>query len=154
MLHGGFEYSDYPSLGMRLRFTQLIQQGADLVVAHHPHTVQGVGIVHAGGQPHYVLMSLGNFLFDQDVFETFQSYLAAVDVDEVAPGKAGQGGGGGIGRLVGDGHRGRPGEQGRHPGRQRLTVSWPFGTSGPAPHNVVVESPGPSVKLAADVVGP
>ena len=34
------------------------------------------------------------------------------------------------------------------------TVSWPFGTSGPAPHNVVVESPGPSVKLSADVVGP
>jgi hypothetical protein len=31
------------------------------------------------------------------------------------------------------------------------TVSWPSGTSGPAPHNVVIESPGPSVKLAADI---
>lgn len=82
VLHGGFEYSDYPSSGMRLRFTQLIQQGADLIVAHHPHVVHGVGLVTAGGVPHYVLMSLGNLIFDQDVFETFQSYLAVVDVDE------------------------------------------------------------------------
>jgi hypothetical protein len=86
VLHGGVEYSDYPSSGMRSRFIELIQQGADLVVAHHPHEVHGIGLVTAGGQPRFVLMSLGNLVFDQDVFETFQSYVAVVDVDQIGTG--------------------------------------------------------------------
>jgi hypothetical protein len=32
------------------------------------------------------------------------------------------------------------------------TVSGPFGTSGLAPHNVVIEAAGPSVKLAAEIL--
>ncbi|MGK4002587.1 CapA family protein [Sorangium sp. So ce1036] len=86
VLHGGIEYSDYPSSGMRLRFTQLVQMGAGMVVAHHPHTIQGVGLVDAGAGPRFVFMSLGNMVFDQEVFETFQSYLAAIDIDEAADG--------------------------------------------------------------------
>ena len=86
VLHGGSEYSDYPTASMRSRFIQLIQQGAGLVVAHHPHTIHGVGLYDAGDGPRYALLSLGNLLFDQDVFETFQSYVAVVDVDQAAPG--------------------------------------------------------------------
>ncbi len=83
VLHGGAEYSAYPDQRMRARFVEMVEQGAGLVVAHHPHTVQGVGVVDAGAGagPVFVLMSLGNLVFDQDVFETFQSYLAVVDVD-------------------------------------------------------------------------
>lgn len=86
VLHGGLEYSDYPTSGMRSRFIQLIQQGAGLIVAHHPHTVHGVALYNPGDGPRYALLSLGNLLFDQDVFETFQSYVAIVDVDQAAPG--------------------------------------------------------------------
>lgn len=86
VLHGGSEYSDYPTSGMRRRFTQLIAQGAGLVVAHHSHTAQGVALYDAGDGPRFVLMSLGNLVFDQDVFETFQSYVAAIDVDQTAAG--------------------------------------------------------------------
>ncbi|WP_434042524.1 MULTISPECIES: CapA family protein [Sorangium] len=86
VLHGGTEYSDYPSSGMRRRFTQLAQMGAGMIVAHHPHTIHGVGLYDAGAGPRFVFMSLGNMVFDQDIFETYQSYLAAVDIDEAADG--------------------------------------------------------------------
>ncbi|AGP39834.1 hypothetical protein SCE1572_38285 [Sorangium cellulosum So0157-2] len=86
VLHGGIEYSDYPSSGMRRRFVQLVQKGAGMVVAHHPHTIHGVGLYDAGAGPRFVFMSLGNMVFDQDVFETYQSYLAAVDIDEDSSG--------------------------------------------------------------------
>ncbi|WP_437645110.1 CapA family protein [Sorangium sp. So ce362] len=86
VLHGGSEYSDYPTSGMRRRFIQLVQKGAGMVVAHHPHTIHGVGLHDAGAGPRFVFMSLGNMVFDQDVFETFQSYLAAIDIDEDSSG--------------------------------------------------------------------
>ncbi|AKT42642.1 CapA family protein [Chondromyces crocatus] len=86
MLHGGTEYSDYPSATIRTRMIQAAQQGAALVVAHHPHEVQGVGVVTTNRGPRLVLMSLGNLIFDQDVFETFQSYIAVVDIDQSSPG--------------------------------------------------------------------
>ncbi|WP_437808960.1 CapA family protein [Sorangium sp. So ce1078] len=86
VLHGGTEYSDYPSSAMRRRFVQLVQKGAGMVVAHHPHTIHGVGLYNAGAGPRFVFMSLGNMVFDQDVFETYQSYLAAVDIDEDSSG--------------------------------------------------------------------
>ncbi|HTN85297.1 MAG TPA: CapA family protein [Sorangium sp.] len=82
VLHGGIEYSDYPTSGMRRRFTQLIQMGAGMVVAHHPHTIHGVGLYDGGAGPRFIFMSLGNMVFDQDVFETYQSYVAVVDIDE------------------------------------------------------------------------
>lgn len=86
VLHGGSEYSDYPTSIMRRRFTQLVQMGAGMVVAHHPHTIHGVGLYDGGAGPRFVFMSLGNMVFDQEAFETFQSYLAVVDVDEAADG--------------------------------------------------------------------
>jgi hypothetical protein len=81
MVHGGVEYTDYPTNSMRSRFVSLVQGGAGLVVAHHPHTAQGIGLVSSK----FVMMSLGNFVFDQDVLETFNSYLAIADID-VLPG--------------------------------------------------------------------
>ncbi|EYF00156.1 Capsule biosynthesis protein capA [Chondromyces apiculatus DSM 436] len=86
VLHGGTEYSEYPSATIRARLVQAATQGAALVVAHHPHEVQGVGVVQVGGKPKLVLTSLGNLVFDQDVFETFQSMIAVVDLDQSAPG--------------------------------------------------------------------
>lgn len=86
VLHGGGEYSDYPTSLVRSRMVQAAQGGATVVVAHHPHEVQGVGLLQTPGGPRFVLMSLGNLVFDQDVFETFQSYIAMVDLDQTAPG--------------------------------------------------------------------
>jgi poly-gamma-glutamate capsule biosynthesis protein CapA/YwtB (metallophosphatase superfamily) len=82
VLHGGTEYTDYPASVMRSRFIQIIRQGAGLVVAHHPHTIHGIGLYNAGAGPRIIFMSLGNMMFDQDRFETFQSYLGVVDIDQ------------------------------------------------------------------------
>jgi hypothetical protein len=82
MLHGGSEYTDYPTNAMRSRFVSLAKGGAGIIVAHHPHTIHGIGLVGS----RFVIMSLGNFIFDQDIFETFQSFVAVADVDVTATG--------------------------------------------------------------------
>lgn len=81
VMHGGTEYSEYPTATMRSHFINAVSNGADLVVAHHPHVPHGIGVYNAGAGPRFVIMSLGNLLFDQDRFETFQSFLAVADVD-------------------------------------------------------------------------
>lgn len=86
VLHGGFEYGEYPSGSMRARFITGATSGSELVVSHHPHTLYGIASYDAGTHDTLVLMSLGNLCFDQDVYETFRSYVAVIDVDQNAPG--------------------------------------------------------------------
>lgn len=87
MIHGGIQYSSYPNNLMREVFVDLIEQGAGLVVAHHTHTAQGIGLVDPGDGPRFAILSLGNFLFDHNRFETWQSVIAVADVD-LLPGGA------------------------------------------------------------------
>ncbi|MCY1054810.1 CapA family protein [Nannocystis sp. SCPEA4] len=86
MIHGGTEYSSYPIDEMREHFVDLVDGGAGLVVAHHTHTMHGIGLVDPGDGPKFVLMSLGNFIFDQSTFVTTQSLIAVADVDQTAYG--------------------------------------------------------------------
>jgi hypothetical protein len=87
LLHGGTEYSSYPNDEMRELFVDLIEQGAGLVVAHHTHTAQGVGLVDPGDGPRFVLLSLGNFVFDQSMLETWPSLIALADVEQLPGGE-------------------------------------------------------------------
>ncbi|NVB36914.1 CapA family protein [Pseudenhygromyxa sp. WMMC2535] len=80
IIHGGTEYAYAQTSGMRTDFARTIEHGADIVVAHHPHVVHGIATYDGGDGPKYVIGSLGNFVFDQEVYETFRSYLAVVDV--------------------------------------------------------------------------
>ena len=60
-LHAGTEYAEKPSQ-QQINFTHLaIDNGAALVIGHHPHVVQPVEKYKDG----YILYSLGNFIFDQ-----------------------------------------------------------------------------------------
>lgn len=52
-----------------------IDHGADLVVCHHPHIMQGVEI-HNGK---LIAHSLGNFVFDLDYPETFPTFILNAD---------------------------------------------------------------------------
>jgi hypothetical protein len=85
VMHGGHEYGETPSTAMRDHFEQAHQSGAKIVVAHHSHTVYGVALWGDEADPSLSLLSLGNFIFDQDVFETFNSFMAVLDVDQVGP---------------------------------------------------------------------
>ena len=58
-LHDGLEYSDVPPRKTRERLRFLAENGADIVVGHHPHVLQGVE--WNGGVP--IACSLGDLLF-------------------------------------------------------------------------------------------
>ncbi len=59
-VHAGLEMVDIPLPQWRARYRELIDLGADMVIGHHPHVLQGTEI-YKGKAIHY---SLGNFYMD------------------------------------------------------------------------------------------
>lgn len=59
-LHWGVELSNYPTPQDRALAREIVGLGADLVLGHHPHVLQGIEIV---GEAR-VVYSMGNFVFD------------------------------------------------------------------------------------------
>jgi hypothetical protein len=76
MIHGGYEYERAPSRRIQALSDVAVEAGATLVINHHPHVVGGlrfkVGRLTA--------WTLGNLLFDQTVWPTFESYLLRIAV--------------------------------------------------------------------------
>lgn len=60
-IHWGEEYALRHSEGQESLAKKLVQRGADLIVGHHPHVVQGIDLID--NVP--VFYSLGNYVFDQ-----------------------------------------------------------------------------------------
>jgi len=67
-VHWGYEYEFRPDPAQRDAAQAMLDAGADVVIGHHPHVVQGTQI----GAGQFVAYSLGNFLFDQQQGETQQ----------------------------------------------------------------------------------
>lgn len=61
--HGGEEFLHTPMPYTRRQLKKYLSWGADVVVAHHPHVVQGFEPV---GDNKMIFYSLGNFVFDTD----------------------------------------------------------------------------------------
>jgi len=59
--HWGWEYSDHPDEETREFAHFAIDSGADILIGHHPHVIQGVETYKKG----LICYSLGNFVFDQ-----------------------------------------------------------------------------------------
>jgi hypothetical protein len=57
--HWGREYIDYPSVQLRRKARSWIDAGADLVIGHHPHIIQG----KENYKEKLIYYSLGNFIF-------------------------------------------------------------------------------------------
>lgn len=75
-VHGGKEYVATPP-AYHLSFLRgLVDAGADLVLAHHPHVLQPIEWRHG----HPILESLGNFVFVQDYPWTQLSAIVRIDV--------------------------------------------------------------------------
>lgn len=75
--HWGVERSNHPNAAQRGLGRHAIQAGADLVLGHHPHVMQG--IEQYNGK--YIVYSLGNFMFggnrnpaDKDTFIFRQTF--------------------------------------------------------------------------------
>lgn len=80
-IHGGNEYEREPTSEMSELVDTAVDAGADLVVNHHPHVVGGV----ERRDETVVAWTLGNLVFDQEIWETLDSYILTVDVDEDGP---------------------------------------------------------------------
>lgn len=74
-VHWGDEYQSLPNQRQRNTAHAAVNAGADLVLGHHPHTLQGVEIYR--GKP--VLYSMGNFVFDQREGERMESAIFHLD---------------------------------------------------------------------------
>jgi poly-gamma-glutamate synthesis protein (capsule biosynthesis protein) len=71
-VHWGSELLEWPETRQRTAAAWLVQNGADLIVGHHPHVVQAAECV--AGRP--VFYSLGNHLFDQKYPAAKQGLIA------------------------------------------------------------------------------
>ncbi len=58
-LHWGYEYTEWPSPEQQRLARRLVDAGANMIIGHHPHVVQGIEEYHGG----LIAYSLGNFRF-------------------------------------------------------------------------------------------
>lgn len=61
-VHAGHEFTDTPSPRIRSAYRSFVHAGADLVIGHHPHVIQGMEPYENG----WIAYSLGNLIFDSD----------------------------------------------------------------------------------------
>ena len=73
-LHWGIEYEHYPSEEQVEMARELIDAGADLILGHHPHVMQGIEIYKGK----LIAYSMGNFLFDQKHGDTGNSFMLSL----------------------------------------------------------------------------
>jgi hypothetical protein len=60
-IHTGYMYIDYPSPEHKAMAERVAEAGADLILMHHAHVLQGVQVI---GESSVVCYNLGNFLID------------------------------------------------------------------------------------------
>lgn len=76
MIHGGKEYQRHPSDTIKRLTAAAREAGATLVINHTPHIVGGFD----WDGKSFVAWTLGNFIFDQNFWATFQTYLLSVHI--------------------------------------------------------------------------
>ena len=80
-LHWGTELATIPDPSQRLLAHAIIDAGADAVIGHHPHVLQGIEIYRSG----VIAYSLGNLMFGGNSRDTYQSGLFRIHLDQSAP---------------------------------------------------------------------
>lgn len=68
-MHTGFQFQTASAADTRAMARAAIDAGADIVICHHPHVLQGFEWYKG----HLIAYSMGNFVFDQDFMSTFSS---------------------------------------------------------------------------------
>lgn len=78
VVHAGLEEFEYPLPEWKDKYRELIDQGADMIIGHHPHVLQGYEEYHGK----MIFYSLGNFIWQKR--DTYQTETAMLSV-EVTP---------------------------------------------------------------------
>jgi len=73
-LHWGAEHLDHPSPEQMKFGRQLIDKGANIILGHHPHVVQGIERYGNG----LIVYSLGNFIFDQHQMSHRKTFIITI----------------------------------------------------------------------------
>jgi poly-gamma-glutamate synthesis protein (capsule biosynthesis protein) len=81
MIHGAVEYQREQVASVRALTAKAIAAGAAVVVNGHPHVTGAVSMEHGA----LVAETMGNLLFDQTLWATFNAYLLRVDVRDGVP---------------------------------------------------------------------
>jgi poly-gamma-glutamate synthesis protein (capsule biosynthesis protein) len=74
--HWGNEYITAPQENQRALARRMAAAGADIILGGHPHVPQGIELID--GVP--VVYSLGNFVFDQRIPETWEGLTVTVQI--------------------------------------------------------------------------
>jgi poly-gamma-glutamate synthesis protein (capsule biosynthesis protein) len=77
-LHWGEEKADTPDRDQREFAHAVIDAGADVIIGHHPHVLQGIERYKSG----VIVYSLGNFLFGGNSRDTYDTALFEVRLME------------------------------------------------------------------------
>ena len=80
VVHGGLEYTPFPSRQWQKQLRSLVDAGADAVVCHHTHVPQGWEIYNDAP----IVYSVGNFAFKQNRPETKRGYLFELTIKNSA----------------------------------------------------------------------
>ncbi len=72
-LHWGIEYEKKPEPKQREYGHRIVDAGADIIIGHHPHVMQGIELYRG----RVIAYSLGNFIFDQKGKGTDRSFILA-----------------------------------------------------------------------------
>lgn len=80
-LHWGMEYDQTPSHRQQEEAHEIIDWGADLILGHHPHVMQGIEVFKGK----VIAYSLGNFIFDQKDDGTNRSFILACTFQRTGP---------------------------------------------------------------------
>jgi poly-gamma-glutamate capsule biosynthesis protein CapA/YwtB (metallophosphatase superfamily)/Tfp pilus assembly protein PilF len=75
-LHWGGESMAYPTSEQKRLAHKFVDAGADVILGHHPHVIQGVESYEGA----IIAYSLGNFLFDSRYPERHYSTMLAIEV--------------------------------------------------------------------------
>jgi poly-gamma-glutamate synthesis protein (capsule biosynthesis protein) len=75
-LHWGTEKAEYPDAGQQAFAHRVIDAGADAVIGHHPHVLQGVERYKQG----VIVYSLGNFVFGGNSRESYDTALFEISL--------------------------------------------------------------------------
>lgn len=79
-IHWGYEYNKLPSAEQRAIAYRLIDNGADVIIGHHPHITQPMEVYKNKA----IFYSLGNFIFDQIGEETNKGFGVGVVLSDSA----------------------------------------------------------------------
>jgi poly-gamma-glutamate synthesis protein (capsule biosynthesis protein) len=79
--HWGTEYESRANREQRRLAHQVIDAGADLVIGHHPHVIQGLELY----RDRLIAYSLGDFVWDHYSVETGETFVLQVTAPRAGP---------------------------------------------------------------------